>query len=277
VKLPARTARRRETWVYRGEWALVTGASAGLGEVFAHQLAARGMNVVLTARRTERLRTLAAALEKRHHVRTVVVQEDLASPGAATRLWSRASEGRFIHLLVNNAGFGAQGDFHRVDLARQTEMVQLNCTALLELAHHALGSMRARGRGGIINVASIAAFQPVPGLAVYAATKAFVLSLSEALWSENRDAGVRVIALSPGRTPTEFQEIAGTGDPSGAFGLRAPEQVVAAGLRALERGRGSVVPGLENHLATWLVRLVPRSTLTRVVKRMVRAQTARPD
>jgi uncharacterized protein len=262
-------------WRYAGEWALVTGASAGLGEVFAHRLAERGMKLILTARRGDRLDRIAGELRERHGTTVVVEEADLAAPDAAIGLWERASAGRHIHLLVNNAGFGAQGDFHLVPLQRQTEMVRLNCIALLELAHLALGPMRQRGDGGIINVASVAAFQPVPTLAVYAATKSFVLSLSEALWSENRDAGVRVLALSPGRTPTEFQAIAGTGSTEGAFGLRTPEQVVAAGLRALEKGRSSEVPGLENHLATWLVRVAPRSLLVRVLKTMVRRRAAR--
>ncbi len=270
---------RRETgsggWRYRREWALVTGASAGLGEVFARRLAERGMKLVLTARRGDRLRKLGDELRQRHGTEVVVIETDLAEPGAAADLWGRAADDRPIHLLVNNAGFGAQGDFHDLPLERQTAMVNLNCVAPLELAHMALPAMRDRGEGGIINVASIAAFQPVPTLAVYAASKAFVLSLSEALWSENRDAGVRVLALSPGRTPTEFQEVAGTGSTDGAFGLRTPEQVVHAGLRALEKGRSSEVPGLENHLATWLVRVAPRSLLVRALKGMVRRRAGR--
>ena len=142
--------------------------------------------------------------------------------------------------------------------------------ALLELTHHALRAMRASGSGGIVNVASIASFQPVAGLATYAASKAFVLSLSESLWSEERESGVRVLALCPGRTPTEFQAIAGTGSADGAFGVRSADQVVAAALAALERGRSYEVPGLENWLATWLVRLLPRSAVTRAVKKLVR-------
>jgi uncharacterized protein len=271
----ARLRGRPAPWRYRGEWALVTGASAGLGEVFARRLAERGMKLVLTARRGDRLRTLSDELQQRHGTEVVVIEADLAEPDAAAGLWASASADRTIHLLVNNAGFGAHGGFHRVPLARQTAMVNLNCIALLELAHHALPGMRHRGAGGIINVASVAAFQPVPTLAVYAASKAFVLSLSEALWSENRDAGVRVLALSPGRTPTEFQQVAGTGSTEGAFGLRTPDQVVDAGLRALERGRSSEVPGIENRLATGLVRVAPRSLLVRVLKGMVNRRARR--
>lgn len=263
-------------WSYRGRWALVTGASAGLGAEFARQLARRGMHLVLAARRTERLEALAAELRAAHGVAAVAIAADLASSGEAERLWSRARDGREIHLLVNNAGFGAQGRFDESSLARQTEMVQVNCVAPLELAHHALRDFRAMGDGGIINVASIAAFQPVPQLATYAASKAFLLTFSEALWAENRGAGVRVVALCPGRTPTEFQAIAGTGSTRGAFGLRSPEAVVAAGLSALERGKSYLVPGAENHLVTWLVRLLPRTVVTRALERIVRRRAARP-
>jgi uncharacterized protein len=263
-------------WSYRGRWALVTGASAGIGEVFARRLAERGMHLVLTARREARLEALAAELERAHGVDTDVVAADLGEPGEAARLWDRAARDRSIHLLVNNAGFGAQGRFEAIPLDAQVRMVQLNCTALMELAHLALPGMRRRGDGGIVNVSSVAAFQPVPRIATYAATKAFVLSLSEALWTENRDAGVRVLALCPGRTPTEFQEVAGTGSAEGAFGARSPEQVVDAGLKALERGKSYEVPGWENHLASWTVRVLPRSLVQRALKPMVRAVLERP-
>jgi short-subunit dehydrogenase len=261
---------RPGSWIYRDRRALVTGASAGLGEEFARQLARRGMHLVVSARRRERLEALADALRREHAVRVEVVAADLARDGEARRLWAEASRGGTIDLLVNNAGFGARGRFDELPLERQRAMVALNCGAVLELAHLALEVMRGRGEGGLLNVASLAAFQPMPRLATYAATKAFVLSLSEALWAENRDAGVRVVALCPGRTPTEFQSVAGTGSTEGAFGVRTPAGVVEAGLRALERGVSYEVPGLENHLASWLTRLLPRSVVTRALKRLVR-------
>jgi uncharacterized protein len=261
---------RFQPWQYRDRWALVTGASAGLGQVFAGRLAERGMNLVLTARRQERLTDLAGKLERSHGIRTHVVAADLGSPGEAPRLWAEASSGRVIHLLVNNAGFGAQGLFDQVPLERHVEMLQLNCTALVELCHLSLREMRERGEGGIINVSSIAGFQPVPTLATYAASKAFVLSFSEALWVENAPRGIRVLALCPGRTPTEFQEVAGTGTVEGAFGYRTPEQVVDSGLRALERGKSYDVPGVENLAATWVVRALPRSAVTRAMKGLVK-------
>ena len=264
-----------EGWGYAGRWGLVTGASAGIGEVFAHRLAARGMNLVLSARRLERLEGLARKLREEHAIAALAVPADLGRPGEAGRLWEEASNGRSIHLLVNNAGFGARGPFAASVLARQLEMIQVNCSSVLELAHHALRPMLDRGEGGIINVSSIAAFQPVPELATYGASKAFVLSLSQALWSETRGTGVRVLALCPGRTPTEFQAIAGTGNADSAFGVRSAGEVVDAGLQALEADRSYEVPGVENYLATLLVRVLPSSAVTRAAKALVRRDARR--
>jgi short-subunit dehydrogenase len=257
-------------WSYEQKWALVTGASAGIGQEFAEQLAARGSRLILSARRLERLEDLARTLNDRYGVECVAIASDLSLPGAAERLWSEASASRTIELLVNNAGFGAQGRFDEVPLERHREMLQVNCTALLELAHLAICDMRPRAAGGIINVSSIAAFQPVPQLASYAASKAFVLNLSEALWAENQEVGIRVLALCPGRTPTEFQQVAGTGTAEGAFGYRTPAQVVTETLEALEAGKSYVVPGFENLAASWVVRALPRSTVVKVLKRLVK-------
>lgn len=253
-------------WSYPGRWAVVTGASSGIGEAFARTLAARGMSTVLVARREERLRELAAELRSGYApgVQAEVVAADLGEPGAPERAWQAATEGRSIHLLVNNAGFGIAGRLDRLPRERQAQMVDLNCRAVLELAHLALGPMRERGEGGIINVASVAAFQPIPRFATYAASKAFVLSLSEALWDENRRAGVRVLALCPGAVPTEFQATAGTTRMTATPGLRSAEQVVEAALSALERGRGYVVPGGVNRLGSILGRLVPLGLATRI-------------
>jgi uncharacterized protein len=228
------------------------------------------MHLVITARREDRLRAVADEIRDTYGIRVGIVAADLSAAGEAERLWHAANAFGPIDLLVNNAGFGAMGRFHEVPLDRHLGVLQVNCTALMELAHLAVAEMRERGRGGIINVASIAAYQPVPKLAVYAATKAFVLSLSEALWAENRSRGIRVLALCPGRTPTEFQEVAGTGPTQGSFGVRTPEQVVDAGLRAFERDRSSVVPGLENRVATWLVRALPRGLVIRLLRAIIR-------
>lgn len=266
---------RRRPPAYRGRWGLVTGASAGLGAEFARSLARRGMNLVLTARRAERLGELAAELSRSHGIMTQIVVADLAEPDAPLNLWAAATTGREIDLLVNNAGFGAQGPFAELPLDRQLQMVQLNCAALLELTHLAIEHMKPRRTGAVINLSSVAAFQPVPRLATYAASKAFVLSLSEALHRELRHDGVQVLALCPGRTPTEFQDVAGTGPVEGAFGVRDPGYVVEEGLAALERGAPYVVPGAENHLASLLVRVLPRSAVTRVLGRLVRRAAAR--
>lgn len=264
-----------KAWSYHSGWALVTGASSGLGEEFARQLSARGMNLVISARRSERLELLSAELRARDGIEVVVEPADLAVAGEPLRLWRDAGRGRTVNLLVNNAGFGAHGRFDTIDAGRQVGMVRVNCIALLELAHAAVAEMRTSGSGALINVASLAGFQPVPNMATYAATKAFVLSLSESLWAENRQDGVRVVALCPGRTPTEFQAVAGSGDPRKSFGVREPKEVVAAALHALEEGSMIVVPGIENRLAALAGRLAPRSLLTRVVGPIIRRRAGR--
>lgn len=257
-------------WEYRGRWALVTGASSGIGEAFARALARRGMSVVLTARRADRLERLSAELRAAHGVEAETIAADLGAPGAAARVWEEAQREREIHLLVNNAGFGAKGRFDEVELERQEEMVRLNCTAPLELMHGALREMRARGRGGIVNVASVAAFQPVPELATYAASKAFVLSLSEAVAEECRGSGVRILALNPGPVATGFQEVAGTQVTEKTIGLLPAEQVVEAALKALEAGKSSVTPGTVNHLGTIAGRVFPRSLVLRTAKTIMK-------
>jgi uncharacterized protein len=257
-------------WEYRGRWALVTGASSGFGDAFARALAARGMHLVLSARREDRLRALADAVERAHGVHTAVVPVDLAEPGAAERLWAQAADGRDIHLLVNNAGVGAAGRFDSVPLERHVAQVQLNVMAAMELAHMALTEMRPRGEGGIINVSSAAAFQPLPTNSTYAATKSFLLLLSEALWEENRHAGVRVLALCPGRSPTEFQQVAGTGTVTDSTpGMKTPEEIVEAGLRGLEKGQSYVIPGLVNYVNSFAPSLLPRQLFMRALGKLV--------
>jgi short-subunit dehydrogenase len=265
---PAPAASRTGPFEYRGRWALVTGASMGIGEAFARALAARGMNVVLCARSADRLAALAREIEAQHGVRTHVVPVDLGQPGAPTQAWAQASRADDIHLLINNAGFGLHGRFEALSAERQREMVTLNCTAVLELAHLALGEMRARGSGGIVNLASLVAYQPVPWMATYAATKAFVLSLSESLAEENREAGVRVLCVSPGPTPSGFQAVAGTRLRPGQPGYLQPPEVVAAALDAFDAGKTHMAPGFANTFATVLGRLLPLGTVTRMARRL---------
>jgi short-subunit dehydrogenase len=255
-------------FAWRSRWALVTGASMGIGEAFARALAERGMHVVLCARSEDRLQALAQAIRAEHGVQAHVVAADLAQPGAPAEVWARASAGRDIHLLVNNAGFGLHGRFEALPAERQREMVALNCTAVLELAHLALGAMRPRGGGGIINVASVVAFQPVPWVATYAATKAFVLSLSAALSEENRGSGVRILCLSPGSTPSGFQATAGTRVSRNQPGLLQPREVVDATLAAFDARKTQVAPGAANRIATVFGRLLPLGAVTRIARRI---------
>ncbi len=241
--------------------ALITGASAGLGVDFARQLAAKGYRLVLVARRKDRLDALAAELG---HARAVAC--DLGAPGAVAELMAdiRAA-GETVSVLVNNAGFGLGGKFAILNGARQRSMIDLNCGALTELAHAVLPDMLAKKKGAILNVASTAAFQPGPGMAVYFATKAFVLSFTEALHEELRDQGIRVTALCPGPTATEFGEVAGFGKASAFEKIAATSEVVVrAGLDGLEAGKAIVVPGLLNKVGVQGHRLLPRGLLRRV-------------
>ncbi|MDB4951555.1 MAG: yqjQ1 [Gemmatimonadetes bacterium] len=255
-------------WSYAGRWALVTGASAGIGEAFARALAGRGMHVALSARREDRLRELAEELRSAHSVETAVLPADLSGPGAASGLWSMATAGgRSMSLLVNNAGFGLRGEFTELPLDRQQEMLRLNCAVPMELMHLAL----AAGTTGIINVASIAGYQPVPTMAAYSASKAFLLTLSEAVAEEMRGTSTRIVTVNPGPVATEFQRVAGTSVTRRTLGLRTPEQVVGAALRTLEAGGGTVVPGLTNRLSAVVVRVAPRSLVLKVAKKMMKS------
>ncbi|WP_462189263.1 MULTISPECIES: SDR family NAD(P)-dependent oxidoreductase [unclassified Frankia] len=255
---------------FRGQTALITGASTGIGAVFAREFADRGADLVLVARGEDRLRANAAEITRRHGVRTEVIAVDLAEPAAVDAVAERvAAAGGGVDVLVNNAGFATHGDVAGAEAARLVGQVRLNCVAVVELTARFLPAMVHRGRGSIVNVASIAAFQPVAHMAVYAATKAFVLSFSEALWAEARPAGVRVLALCPGSTDTPFFDVVGTEDV--AVGRkRSPEQAVASAMRALERGRPSVVDGRRNALLARGGRLLPRRALIRIAERAVR-------
>jgi short-subunit dehydrogenase len=227
------------------------------------------MNLLLAARREDRLRALADELSRGHRVRALALRADLGEPGAAAGLWEHAAAGREVHLLVNNAGFGLKGPFTRLSPERQAEMVRVNCIAPLELCHLALRHMAGRD-GAIINVASIAGYQPIPLMATYAASKAFLVTFSEALREEAREAGVRVVTLNPGPVKTEFQAVAGTTVRDRAPGVRTPEQVVDAALRGLEAGGGTVTPGLVNRAATAAVRIAPRGWVLRGARIIMR-------
>ncbi|WP_260482827.1 SDR family NAD(P)-dependent oxidoreductase [Sphingomicrobium flavum] len=241
---------------------LITGASAGLGVDFARQYAAKGHRLVLVARRQERLEELAAELG---NARAVAL--DLSTDKAADALMADlAAHGEHCELLINNAGFGLVGQIVDLDRAQQRQMIDLNCGALTELAHAALPGMIERKLGGILNVASVASFQPGPGMAVYFATKAYVLSFSEALHEEAKPHGVHVSALCPGPTSTEFGEVAGFGGNKAVDTLAAqPGPVVTAGIEGLAANKAVVVPGLSNKISAQANRFLPRSTIRKIV------------
>jgi short-subunit dehydrogenase len=251
---------------------LITGASSGIGEAFAHKLAAQGRNVLLVARSEDKLVTLCNELGRQNSIRAQYVAMDLSAPDAPARLFAEAHQrGLAVDLLINNAGFGAMGDFAKLDLDRQLNMIDLNVKALVDLTYRFLAPMRERKQGAIINVASTAGFQPVPFMAVYAATKSFVLNFSEALWEENRPYGVTVMALCPGVTETNFFEAAHGHKPPARV-AQTPEEVVDAALRGLAHRRSHVVSGWTNYLMIEAERLAPRSLITRLAGRMMRGQ-----
>lgn len=244
--------------------ALVTGASAGLGEEFARQLAGRGTDLVLVARREDALERVARPL--RLAGRDVeVLTADLATAAGREAVVARlVDEDAPVDMLVNNAGFGDYGPVAEQDPAVLERMVEVNVVAVQQLAHAAARTMGPRGRGGIINLASTAAFQPDPHGAVYGATKTWVLSFSQALTEELRDTGVRVTAVCPGITATEFQQVAEIGIPIPDAAVMAAEQVVRIALDGFTRGRAVVVTGATNVVTAHLSALLPDAVTRRV-------------
>jgi hypothetical protein len=248
--------------LFRDRHILITGASSGIGEVFARRLAARGAHLVLTARRVDQLEILARDLSSAYGVRVQAIGHDLAAPGAARGLQDRVLEaGLEIDILINNAGFGLYGRFWEAAADRYEQMVRLNVEALTTLTRLFLPGMIERGRGGILNVASTASFQPVPGFAVYAASKAYVLSFSEALAAELRGTGVRVLALCPGATRTEFQQHSGTEGFAPEWIYDTPELVVDRAIRAFESGTTVRISGATNWIGAFAARFFPRSVV----------------
>jgi uncharacterized protein len=250
------------------EVALVTGASSGIGQEFARALSRRGYEVVLVARREDRLRALADELPGAAHAVACDLASDAASvPGRVESL------GLSVDLLVNNAGFGAYGRFLEIDPERDAQQVRVNCEAVVRLTHAFVPGMVERGRGGVITVASTAGMQPLPYEAVYGATKAFARSFSDALHTELRGTGVRVLCVNPGPVPTEWQEVAGHTDdsqPRGVPGAIPPSQVVEEALAAYDAGRRTMVPG---RVIRWFIRAskpVPEALKLRRAEQMYR-------
>ena len=241
---------------------LVTGASSGLGAEFALQCARRGDEVVLVARRQDRLERLARAIGGKTHV----IASDLSEPGASERLIGNVEAlGLTVSTLINNAGFGLAGKFADLPRDRQREMLDLNIAALTELTHLALPGMLGRRAGGILNVASTGAFQAGPGFAVYFATKAYVLSFTEALHQELKESGIHVSALCPGPTRTEFGQVAGVTSASFDRFSADTGSVVRAGLEGLARNQAVVIPGALNKISAQSNRLIPRAAMRRIV------------
>jgi short-subunit dehydrogenase len=253
---------------FKGTRALVTGASSGIGEVFASELAARGANLVLTARSKAKLEALAVKLRKTG-VLVDIVAMDLSAPAAGSALAAQLTErGLEIDVLINCAGFGLFAPLNETDPEQITRQVHLNVVTLTELTRALLPGMLGRDRGAIMNVASTVAFQPVPYMSVYGATKAYVLSLTEALWAETRGTNVQVTALCPGATNTAFFDVA---SENASLGQRmTPQAVVAAAFKGLDRHRSTVIPGLSNRLQAKLPRLLSRQAVARITERIMR-------
>jgi hypothetical protein len=251
-------------FTYKGSTALITGASKGLGVVFAEELAARGADLVLVARSKDALQALAARLTRQYGITAHVIAADLADPGAADDIFAAlAEQAASVDLLINNAGLGLSGRFLDHDLAKEQASIQVNVQALVGLSHRFGKAMSARGRGGIINIASNSAFQPLPYMATYAATKAFVLHFGEALRHELRDSGVQVMTACPGPTATSFFE--GTATTMSDKSFDTAETVVRAILRAFDHGKAVAYPGRASvRIATWLPRLLPRDLIVRL-------------
>jgi short-subunit dehydrogenase len=251
------------------ETVLITGASSGIGLELAKCFAADGCRMVLVARNQESLEKLAEELRRENKIETVVLPADLSLPETPNKIFKQLSSQKIlVDVLVNNAGFGAIGAFAQLPAERQTEMIQVNVIALTGLARIFLPGMIERRRGGILNVGSVAGFVPGPGMAVYYATKAFVLSFSEALAAELEGTGVKVTVLCPGPTPTNFGNVAGS---KNARLMRVPgtsaEKVARDGHAAFRRGRVIAVPGLQNKFVIFLARLLPRKLVRKTVRK----------
>lgn len=252
----------------QGKTALITGASSGIGAAFARELAAKGANLILVARRLDRLNKLSAELTEKHGVKVDVIGLDLLSDSSVASLEAQVKkQGIEVDLLINNAGFATSGGFETEDLAKALNEIDLNVKALVSLTHAFIPGMLSRNHGAVINVASTAAFQPVPTMAVYGATKAFVLSFSEALWAEFEDRGIRVLALCPGGTDTEFFEVAGS---QGTGSKReSPDQVARVAITELsaKKMKPSVVSGSRNRVLAFMPRLVSRAFMSKLSKK----------
>lgn len=249
---------------------LITGASSGIGEAFARKLAAEKHNLVLVARSENKLHELCDELMFKHQITAHYVAIDLVDFEADRRLFEETEKhGMEVDWLINNAGFGSMGDFAEMELERELEMISLNVMTLVALTHRYLQKMRARKSGTIINVSSTAGFQPIPFMAAYAATKAFVSSFTEAIAEENKPFGITATALCPGPTETNFFAVAGA-QPLQMKGMQTPEQVVETGLAAVKSGKAKIISGWMNRIGAFFGTIAPNFLITKTVGRVLR-------
>ncbi|SEN69805.1 SDR family oxidoreductase [Paenibacillus sp. OK076] len=256
--------------IYKGKVALVTGASSGIGEAYARELAARGSHVIVVARSKDKLELLAKDLKATYGVNTYPLVSDLSKLGAAEELAEKVKElGLKVNILINNAGFGTDGRFEETSMERYREMVDLNITSLMDMTAQFLPYMQHHKDGIIVNVSSFLAFYPFPYMGAYAATKAFVLSFSESLWAENKHLGIRVMALCPGATKTGFfDKVDATNLPINVTGT--PQSVVKTAFRGLEKNRIYVIDGVGNYWISNSARFVTRKFMAALSERLGR-------
>ncbi len=249
---------------------LITGASGGIGEAFARRLAAEKHNLFLIARTEKRLHELCDELMLEHQITAHYLALDLNDDDADRKVYAEAERHQMeVEWLINNAGFGSMGEFSQMDLERELEMINLNVSVLVALTHRFLHGMRARKSGTIINVASTAGFQPVPFMATYAATKAFVRSFSEAIAEENRPHNITVTALCPGPTDTNFFNVADA-KPLQVKGMQSPEAVVETALKAVKNKKASVISGWTNYAGAVLGTFAPNQLITKTIGNVLR-------
>ena len=250
---------------------LITGASSGIGEAFARRLAADGHNLVLVARSEKALLELCDELMLKHKIFAHFVVLDLAEPEPDLRLLEEIRKHDLeVDWLINNAGFGSVGDFAKLDIDRELQMIELNISALVTITHAFLQGMRERGHGVVINVSSAAGFQPIPFMATYAATKAFVSSFSEAIAEENRPYGIQVLALCPGSTKTNFFAASKIERPIQVKGQQTVDDVVETAMRAVKSGRTKVISGLANKIGAMMGKYVPNALSRKAMARVLR-------
>lgn len=249
---------------YALKTALITGASSGIGQAFAYSLAKKGMNLVLVARSANKLEMMAAELYHQYGIQVDVITADLSTEKAAISVYEQTQKkGLVINLLINNAGFSTNGNFENISLAKDHQQVMLNVVSVVDLTHAFIPDMLAKGEGAIINVGSTTSFYPLAYQAVYAASKAFVLSFSEGLWAEYQGRGIKVLALCPGATDTEFFQTMGR---NVKLKKHTPQEVVRIALSALDKNQHYVIPGFKNNFESrFLPRLLPRSWVAKLV------------